>query len=181
MMTERGMLRMLTTSSLHISGNYLYQFYMPVYAHAVGLSASAIGIVLAMNAAAEITVRLILPRLISRFEESNVLAYTLYTGAASLVLIPFFQNAAMLATISFIFGFAMGGAGPIITILMFANAPKGRSGEAMGFRMTVNFATKLASPVIFGAIASGVGMFHIFWLNALMLGAGGKINRVRPP
>jgi len=49
----------------------------------------------------------------------------------------------------------------------------------LGFRMAINFATKMVSPVVFGAIASAIGLFHIFWINALILGVGAKLSRAR--
>src|SRR5690606_31298436 len=40
--------RTLIASALAVTGQDLFQFYMPIYGHAVGLSASAIGVVLGM-------------------------------------------------------------------------------------------------------------------------------------
>ena len=50
-MLFRSIRRTLATGSLQNAADSLYQFYMPVYTHAIGLSASVIGIVLAMNSA----------------------------------------------------------------------------------------------------------------------------------
>src|SRR4029077_6404749 len=131
----------------------LYQFYIPVYAHGIGLSASTIGILLSMNAAAAFFVRVILARLIARFKEERLLAYAFYVGAASLMLIPFIKSAVILALISFIFGLGMGCCGPIVTMLMFSSSATGRSGEALGLKVTLNHLTKVVSPIIFGSIA----------------------------
>ena len=49
MLRARGVGRTLATSSLLQSGQDLFQFYLPVYAHGIGLSASAIGVVLAKS------------------------------------------------------------------------------------------------------------------------------------
>src|SRR5207253_8270920 len=43
MLADAGVRRPLIIGSLQNTGDSLFQFYMPVYAHAVGLSASAIG------------------------------------------------------------------------------------------------------------------------------------------
>lgn len=177
MLSEPGVRRVLAISSLLNAGRDLYRFYLPVYAHAVGLSASTIGILLAMNAAAEFAVRLNLPWLIARFRDEKVLACAFYLGAASLTLVPLFQNVAMLALISFMFGFGMGGGLPIVMMLMFKNAPEGRSGETLGLRLATGHFTRLVGPVVFGAIASTFGLFVMFWVNALMLGSGGRLSR----
>lgn len=175
-LSEPGVRRVLATGSLQNTGESLYQFYMPVYTHAIGLAASTIGIVLAMNSAAAFVVRLILPRLIARFKEEKVLAYAFYVGAASLLVVPLVKNATILALISFIFGLGMGCGGPIVTMLMFGSSPEGRSGETLGLKMTVNHFTKVVSPVLFGSIASAFGLLPTFWINALMLGAGGILS-----
>ena len=130
-----------------------------------------------MNAAAAFVVRLVLPRMIARFKEERLLAYAFYVGATALMLMPFFRSAVMLGTISFVFGLGMGCTGPIVTMLMFGSSPPGRSGEALGLKVTVNHLTKVVSPVIFGSIAGTFGLFAVFWVNALMLGAGGVLSQ----
>ena len=177
MLAEPGVRRVLATGSLQSTGDSLYQFYMPVYAHAIGLSPSTIGIILAMNAAAAIVVRVFLPRLIARFKEERLLAYAFFLGAASMMLIPFFEAAVVLAVISFTFGLGMGCGGPVVTMLMFGNSPPGRSGEGLGLKVTVNHFTKAVSPVVFGSIASAFGLLPVFLLNAIMLGIGGVLSQ----
>jgi len=177
MLMEPGVRRVLATSSLINVGRDLYQFYFPVYAHAKGLSASVIGMVLALNFAAEFVMRLALPRLIAIYREERLLAYAFFVGAASLVLIPFFNSVAMLAVVSFIFGLGMGCGQPIITMLMFSYSPTGRTGEALGLRMTIIHITKLVGPVVFGSIGSALGLSPMFWINALMMATGGVLSR----
>jgi MFS family permease len=177
LLAEPGVKRALSASGLLLTGQDLYRVYMPVYTHAIGLGASTIGIVLASFPAAAFFVRLILQRLIARFGEQKVLVTSFYITAICLSLIPLFENAAMLVLVSFLFGLGMGCGQPIITMLMFANSPKGRSGEAMGLRMTVIHFTRLVGPVAFGAIGSALGLASMFWINASMMGAGGWLSR----
>ena len=177
MLRARGVGRTLATSSLLQSGQDLFQFYLPVYAHGIGLSASAIGVVLAMNSAAAFVVRLTLPRLIARFNEERVLAGAFLGGAAAFMLLPFFTSALTLAVIAFAFGLGMGCGQPIVTMQMFTNSAEGRSGEALGLRMTVNHLTRVVGPVLFGVIGSSFGLAAVFWINGLMLGGGSAITR----
>jgi MFS family permease len=172
-----GVRRTLASTSLLNTGQDLYKFHMPVYMHAIPLSASTIGMVLAMNSVASMAVRMVLPRLIARFTERRVLACAFYIGASSLALIPLFESALLLAAVSFVFGLGFGCGQPIITMLMFANSPLGRSGEAMGLRMSVLHLTRLAGPVAFGAAASVVCLAAMFWLNAAMMTVGGRLSR----
>ncbi len=152
---------------------------MPVYAHGVGLSASAIGVILAMYPGAAFAMRLVLMPLIAKFKEEKLLAYAFYIGAASLLTIPLFTSGVMLAVISFMFGLGMGCCAPIVTMLMFGNAPPGRSGEALGLKMTVNHFTKVVTPMVFGSIATAYGLSPVFCINAMMLGTGGYLSYPR--
>jgi MFS family permease len=171
--------RTVATSSLINIGRDLYQFYFPVYAHGIGFSASLIGIVQATNFGAELTVRLFLGRLLRKFREEQLLAYAFFVGAVSLVLMPFFQSVYVLLVLSFMLGLGMGCGQPIITMLMYSYSPKGRSGEALGLRMTFIHFTKLIGPVVFGAIGSALGLAAMFALNAAVMAGGGMLSRPR--
>ena len=180
LLAEPGLARTLATSSMLVTGNSMFQFYVPVYARAVGLSATAIGVIVAINASAQFLVQIVLPRLVARFKERNVLAYTLYIAAGSLAALPFFDHAVILALISMVFGLGMGCSAPVVNMLMFDNAPKGRSGEALGLKITINHFTKMVTPIAFGTVGSAFGLSPMFWTNALMLAAGGILSRPRP-
>jgi len=176
MLADRGVRRVLVTSSLVVSGVDLFQFYLPIYGHDIGLSASAIGVVLAMYAAASLVVRLIIPWFIARFSVEAVLSYAFYVGAASLFLVPLFKSAAALSLISFVFGLGLGCGAPITLMLTYSQSPAGRSGEALGLRMTANHFARVLGPLAFGAIGSTFGLFPVFWINGLMMASGGMFS-----
>jgi MFS family permease len=177
MLAGSGLWRVLATSSLVVTGIDLFQVYMPIYGHGVGLSASAIGVVLAMFSVSAFVVRMILPHLISRLTEERVLAYSFFIGAASFFLVPFFQSALVLSLIAFAFGLGMGCGQPITLMMTYTNSLEGRSGEAMGLRVTVNHTTRVIVPILFGSIGSAFGLFPVFWSNALLLLSGGAITK----
>ena len=172
-----GVWRVLAMCSVVQAGIDLFQFYMPIYGHALNLSASAIGVVLSTFAAAAFVVRLVLPRLLAWRSEETVLAYALYIGAASFLLVPFFKGAAMLALISFMFGLGMGCGQPITMMLTYSHSAAGRSGETLGLRLTINHLTRVIGPVLFGAIGSVFGLLAVFWVNGLLLASGGAVTR----
>ena len=177
LLAEPGIKKLLAASGLLLTGQDLYRVYMPVYGHDIGLSATDIGIILAAFPAASFFVRLILQYLISIFKEERLLAVAFYVTAVCLLLMPLFTTTLMLSVVSFILGLGIGCSQPIITMLMFSNSPKGRSGEAMGLRMTVVHFTRLLGSVVFGAIGSAFGLLPMFWFNALMMSAGGWLSR----
>jgi len=179
MLKDPNVRRTLYTGSLLNAGLNLYQFYMPVYAVSVGVSASLIGIIMAAHSAAAFVVRVVLPSMIKRLNEDRVLIMSFSVGAVSLMLMPVFENAWMLGLLSFVFGLGMGAGQPIVTMQMFMNSAEGRSGEGIGLKMTTNQITKIISPLAFGAIASAFGLLAMFWMNAMLMGTGGYLARVR--
>ena len=67
--------------------------------------------------------------------------------------------------------------GPVTMMLMFSQSTEGRSGEALGLRLTGDNLTRLIGPVLFGMLASVAGLAAVFWLNAAMLGSGSLLAR----
>jgi MFS family permease len=133
--------------------------------------------ILAANSAAAFVVRFALPKLLTMLGERTLLACAFFAGAAGLTLIPLLHNPVALGVVSFMFGLGMGAGQPIVIMLMYTNSRDGRSGESLGLKVMTNQLTKLISPVIFGAVASGFGLLAMFWLNAMMLAAGGVMSR----
>lgn len=179
-LANREVARMLATSGLVQLGTDLFQFYLPIYGHALGLSASAIGATLATFAAASFVVRLFLARLVKQFDPERLLAYSFYIGAVGFMLVPFFNHAIMLALVAFVFGLGMGIGTPLTVILMFSRSAEGRSGQTLGLRLTANNLVRVLGPIVFGAVGSAVGLPPVFWINALMMGAGGVLSRAAP-
>ena len=179
MLADSGLWAVLVSGSLVQSGLDIFQFYMPVYAHGIGLSPSVIGAVLAVFALAGFVVRFTLPRFIAWRSEEFVLAYAFYVAAASFLLVPFFKSALTLGLVSFAFGLGNGCGQPITMMLTVRGSSTGRSGEALGLRLTANHLTRVIGPALFGYIASAVGLPAIFWINALMQMAGGRLNHKR--
>lgn len=176
-LANRALWPLLITSSLVKLGTDLFQFYLPIYGHQIGLSASAVGVVLATLAASQFIVRFVLPGLIERLGEEAMLAYAFYCAAVGFVLVPFTGNAVLLGMASFVFGIGMGCGQPIATILLFNRSAEGRSGETLGLRLTVNNLVRVAGPLLFGFVASALGLLPVFFINALMMGIGAFASR----
>jgi MFS family permease len=169
--------RTLITSAVVLTGIDLFQFYMPIYGHYVGLSASAIGVVLSMFAAAAFVIRIALPAMARRWGEERLLTWSLILGAATYVLFPFFDSAPALAVVAFGLGLSLGLGQPLSLMLIYASSPPGRTGEALGLRMTINNFTHIVVPVVFGALGTALGVAPVFVANALMLAGGGVLTR----
>lgn len=175
MLGDRNIRRTIITGSFLSSGLNLFTAYMPVYAHSVGISASVIGMILATNSSAAFFIRAVLPRMIARLKEERVFGLSFCCGAISLSLIPLFQAPIVLGLLAFVFGIGMGAGQPIITMLIFRFAPEGRSGEAIGLKITTNHITNMVSPIVFGSIGTALGLMPMFWLNALLMATGARM------
>ncbi len=155
----------------------LFQFYMPVYGHGVGLSASAIGVILGVFALATFLVRLVLPWIAKRWSEAEILTGGIFVCAAAFALFPVFQSALMIAVIAFVFGLGAGCGQPMSMSLIFSAAPKGRNSEAAGLRVMVNNVTHLIIPLLFGSVGAAFGYAPVFVSNAALLVGGGLVMR----
>ena len=56
-------------------------------------------------------------------------------------------------------------------MLLFSRSAEGRSGETLGLRQTANNIVRVIAPSLFGFIASAFGLFPVFGISALMMGA----------
>jgi MFS family permease len=181
---EAPLRRTLFMSGAALTGIELFSFYMPIYGRSIGLSATGIGLVLSAYAAAAFVVRLVMQDLARRYSEAGVLTASLFVAAATYALFPLLSGVAMLVLVAFLLGLGLGSAQPLTIMLTYHHAPPGRSGEALGMRLTVNKITQIAIPVVFGGIGTVFGLGPVFWANAAFLLTSGVLSvkdRRAPP
>ena len=166
----------LITSGAILTGLDLFNFYMPIHGRAIGLSATAIGVVVGMQAAAAFVVRWWMPALCRRYGEMRVLTWSLLMSGLTLVLYPALRDPVLLAAAAFMLGLGLDCGQTLSTILTYNHAPPGRSGEALGMRLTVNKFTQILVPLVFGSLGSAFGILPIFWTSAALLLAGSFNN-----
>jgi MFS family permease len=150
---------------------------MPVYGHGIGLSASAIGIILGTFALATFVIRSVLPWLIKRTSEVQVLIYAIFVAAFAFTLFPLFSHPVALGAVAFLLGLGVGCGQPMSMSLIYALAPKGRASEAAGVRVTVNNFTHLVIPLLFGTIGTAFGYAPVWLANSALLSVGGWLVR----
>jgi MFS family permease len=178
-LADRTILRMLALSGLTQLGTDLFQFFIPIYGHGLGLSASAIGAVLAAFAVASFVVRLFLPRLVKAVPGAKLLAWTFYLGTVAFALVPFCTDSATLGAVAFFFGLGMGISMPLTVILTYERTVEGRAGQTLGLRLTGNNLMRVVGPLAFGAVGSAMGLAPVFWINAALMAWGGLLSRSR--
>jgi len=171
--------RTLIASAVATTAQDLFQFYMPIYGHSIGLSASAIGVVLAMSGIAAFVVRMALPAMVKRWGPDGVFNSSLFVSAAAFLFFPLLSNAPALAALALVLGLGMGCAQPVTLMLIYSRAPDGRSGEALGMRITINQFMHIAVPILFGSLGTVFGVAPVFFINSAVLAGGGLLNRDR--
>jgi MFS family permease len=171
-----GLRRTLIMSGVTLTGIELFTFYFPVYGRSIGLSASAIGMVMSSYAVAAFIVRMGMHKAARRIGEVGVLTASLFMAGATYMLVPLVSQAPLLALVAFLLGIGLGCAQPLTILLTYNHAPEGRSGEALGMRLTVNKLTQIAVPLIFGGLGSAFGLVPVFWANGAFLLAGGFVS-----
>jgi MFS family permease len=165
--------RILLLAGILEAGNEALNFLVPIYGNSIGLSASKIGIVMGAYALALLVVRAIMPALARRSSEERVLSTSMFVAASACLILPFVASFPLLCVIAFVLGLGLGCGGPLSMVLAYNRSPQGRSGEAIGLRQTVNKATEVVMPLVFGTLSTALGMWPVFWLDAAMLAWGG--------
>jgi MFS family permease len=176
LLRHAGMRRTLIMSGVTLTGIELFTFYFPVYGRSIGLSASVIGMVMASYAVAAFIVRLGMHRAARRVGDIGILTASLFVAGVTYTLVPFVDKAPLLALMAFMLGIGLGCAQPLTILLTYNHAPAGRSGEALGMRLTVNKLTQIAVPLVFGGLGSALGLLAVFWANGAFLLAGGFVS-----
>lgn len=168
--------RTLIMSGVTLTGIELFSFYLPIYGRAIGLSPSAIGLILSSYALAGFIVRSFMHRLARRYTEVGVLTGSLFVAAAAYLVVPGLGNGALLAAAAFALGLALGSAQPLTIILTYNYAPAGRSGEALGMRIMANKVTQIAVPLAFGGFGAALGSVPVFVATGVFLLLAGVIS-----
>src|SRR5688572_29125049 len=165
--------RVFIVTGLLASAWDLFVFVIPIYGTSIGLSASTIGFILGSFATATIIVRLALPWLSRRLREWSMITTTLVIAGVAYALFPLVRTVPLLAAIAFLLGVGLGATQPSIMSLLYATAPAGRAGEAVGVRAVVLNASHTVLPLAFGVLGATLGMSPVFWSMAVALAAGG--------
>jgi len=169
--------RVLVATALLETGMELFNFLMPIYGSAIGLSASEIGIVMGTFALAMLVVRTLMTRLVRRSGEAGVFGASMLVAAVACVAFPVVSGFVPLLLMSFLLGLGLGCGAPLSMTLSYNRSPSGRAGEAIGLRQTVNKTMETVAPAFFGFLSAAVGVAPVYWFGALALACGGMLMR----
>ena len=168
--------RMIIVSGLVTTGWDLYTFYVPIYGHSIGLTASTIGAILGAFAAASFIVRVALPLLTRRYSVETVLAAAMVLAALLFLPFAFIEYVPALMALSFGIGLTLGVSQPLTLNLTYNRSPTGRAGEVTGLRLTINNITHIGVPLAAGSVGALLGIAPVFWACAAILLVSGWMS-----
>lgn len=171
LLRDAPLARTVAMSGLMVAAWELFLFYMPLHGHAIGLSASAIGIVLGAFAGAAFVVRFVLTLLLRHVAPEPLLSGAVLLAAAAFVLLPLPGQPVLVLALAVAIGLGLGVCQPLSMTMAFERSPAGRTGEVTGLRLTANNIARVVVPLAGGALGAAFGAAPVFWMNALNLAA----------
>ena len=159
----------------------VFTAYMPVIGAENDIGPRAIGLLLALRAAASIAARLGIGATVRRFGRSRLIAIGAVTAAAALVAMTMTDEVWQLAVLSVAAGFAMGFGQPLSMTLVVQRVPTSARSTALAVRLTGNRIGQVAVPAAAGIVAGRAGAGSVFWLLGALLTASAVAIQRRAP
>jgi len=147
----------------------VFTAYMPVVGAERGIGPRAIGLLLALRAAASIAARVGIGRTVRRVGRTRLISVGAASAAAALAAITVADDIWLLALLSIVAGFGMGYGQPLSMTLVVQQVPEHARATALAVRLTGNRVGQVATPAAAGVIAGGAGAGSVFWLLSGML------------
>jgi len=145
-----------------------FQFLIPLHAHAIGLSASSVGLGIASFSAGSLSIRLLMSRLMPLLTSTQWLLLGLGLCVIGYALLPFSSTLPVLMAMSFLLGIGPGIGLPLTMAALHTASPAGRVGEAAGLRIMLQSFQQIMLPVIVGVLTALLGVKPLFWLYAVV-------------
>jgi predicted MFS family arabinose efflux permease len=161
--------RLIIISGLSVASSELFAFYVPVFTHQIGMSATTTGLILGSYAVAILLTRFMLGSLTRRFRPDQIMFSFLLVAACAFAIFPLLRSVYGLMAMAFMIGIGVGCTQPLLMSTSYEKSPAGRAGEVTGLRLTANNIARVAMPLLSGALGAAFGAAPVFWMNALNL------------
>lgn len=158
----------------------VHGFALPLLGVERGLSASALGAVLAAYAVTSMSVRLLMPLLAGRLERRTLLVAAMLLTCTVFGAYPLLGSAWAMAACAAALGIALGMVQPAIMATLHGVTPPERHGEALALRSMAIHTSMAAIPLLLGALGTAAGAAALFWVMSAALGMGSvQAGRIR--
>lgn len=149
----------------------VFTAYMPVIGAENDIGPRAIGVLLALRAAASIAARVGIGATVRRIGRTRLIAIGAGAAASALVGMTLTQELWVLAALTIAAGFGMGFGQPLSMTLVVQLVPESARSTALAVRLTGNRIGQVATPAAAGVVAGSAGASSVFWLLAALLAA----------
>lgn len=172
-----GMKRLLAVNWLLSMCWDVHAFAVPILGHQRDFSATTIGLILGTFTLSVTGVRLLIPMLAHRLEESRVVHGAMLGTGLVFVVYPLAPSPWIMGLCAAVLGLTLGCVQPMLMSKLHQLTPDDRHGEALAFRsMTINASSTLM-PLVFGAAGTLVGPAVLFWLVGAAVAGGSRLAR----
>lgn len=160
----------------------VFTAYMPVIGAERDIGPRAIGILLALRAAASIAPRLGIGATVRRIGRTRLISIGAAAAAAALVAMTFTDEVWLLAVLSIVAGLGMGYGQPLSMTLVVQRVPEHVKSTALAVRLTGNRIGQVATPAAAGIVAGSRGTGSVFWLlGGLLVASALAVERHAAP
>ena len=175
-----GMKRLLLANWLLSTCWDVHAFALPIIGHDRGFSASTIGLILGTFTLSVSLVRLGLPALAHRTEETAVIRWAMVATGVVFAMYPLATQPWQMGLCAVLLGITLGCTQPMVMSTLHHLTPDNRHGETLAFRsMAINLSSTLM-PLFFGAAGVAVGASALFWaVGASVAGGSWAVRGLR--
>jgi MFS family permease len=172
-----GLLRALLISCVVLAAVDITLVYLPALGADRGLAAGFIGLVLTLRAAASMTSRFFLGRLVKLVGRRRLMIVSVALSAVSMAVVAVPMPPVAMAAVVVLLGLGLGVGQPLTMSWLAEVAPAGLRGRAMSLRLTGNRLGQVLIPSAVGLVAAGVGAAGVLAATAAALAAVGVAAR----
>jgi MFS family permease len=172
-----GLLRALTVSCVVLAAVDITLVYLPALGADRGLAAGTVGVLLTLRAAASMTSRFFLGRLVRLTGRRRLMLTSVALSAVSMAAVAVPMPVAGTVVLVVLLGLGLGVGQPLTMSWLAEMAPAGLRGRAMSLRLTGNRLGQVLIPSTVGLLAAGVGSAGVLWATAGALVLAGAATR----
>jgi len=156
-----------------------FTFMLPIVGTQLGFSASRIGMIAGAAGFMLFLTRACLTPLLQRFTPWQLLITGLALGGAGFIGLAFASGFLWMALCGGLLGAGQGACSPMLSALIYENAPAHEKGEAMAMRTLISSSSQCTTPLLAGALTSAFGVAPVFLLLAAGMAGASWSSRAR--
>ena len=150
--------RWLVANGVFATALTIFPFVASLHADQIGLSAAMTGWLIGAAAIGTVVIRTVTRKLVASYSPALLLAGALFATGAAYAVFAFVADIYGLVAISFVLGIAVGLGMPVVTTMIYTEAPSDRVSESLGLGTSLSMALQTIVPLIIGVITSLLGV-----------------------